>query len=255
MPHDLPTSTSPGEERSDVTTAFDTPALVQQMERVGIVPVLVIERAADVLPVAEALVRGGCAVIEITLRTGAALDAIAALAAQRTVVVGAGTVLNARQAGDARAAGADFLVAPGFDERTVEYARSASVPIVPGIATATELMQAWNHGLRFVKVFPASTLGGAVAIRSFASIAGDMRFMPTGGIAVDDLGDYLAIPSVVACGGTWLAPAASISAGDFAGIARRTTIATTIARRARGGGGRITDRDPGTVPTARDPGP
>jgi 2-dehydro-3-deoxyphosphogluconate aldolase/(4S)-4-hydroxy-2-oxoglutarate aldolase len=204
------------------------------MERVGVVPVLVIERVADVLPVAEALVRGGCHLIEITLRTGAALDAIAALADQRSLVVGAGTVMNASQANDARAAGADFLVAPGFDECTVEFARSNDVPIVPGIATATELMEAWNHGLRFVKVFPASSLGGPAAIRSLGSIAGDVRFMPTGGIAVGDLGEYLVIPSVVACGGTWLATAASIAAGDFDGIARRTSIATTIARRARG---------------------
>ena len=216
-----------------MTAAFDTQALVRQMEPAGVVPVLVIERVADALPVADALMRGGCRLIEVTLRTDAALDAIAALADQRSLVVGAGTVMNATQANDARAAGAGFLVAPGFDERTVEFARSIDVPIVPGIATATELMNAWNCGVRFVKVYPASSIGGPAAIRSLASICNDMRFMPTGGITVGDLAEYLAIPSVVACGGTWLASAAAVAAGDFDGIARRTVIATTIARRAR----------------------
>ena len=216
-----------------MTAAFDTQALVQQMERVGVVPVLVIDKVADALPVAQALVDGGCHLIEITLRTRAALDAIAALADLPSLIVGAGTVLNASHANDARVAGADFLVAPGFDHRTVDFARSIDVPIVPGVATATELMTAWNSGVRFVKVFPASSIGGPGAVRALASICADMRFMPTGGIGIGDLAEYLAIPSVVACGGTWLAPARAIDAGDFAGITHRTSIATNVARRAR----------------------
>ena len=136
---------------------------------------------------------------------------IAALADHPSVTVGAGTVLTADQASEACAAGAAFLVAPGFDKPTVEFARSAAVPIVPGIATASELQAAWNFGLEFVKVFPASTLGGPPALRMLASICAGMRFMPTGGIGVDDLADYLAIPAVLACGGTWLASASAIA--------------------------------------------
>ena len=120
----------------------------------------------------------------------------------------------------------------GFDKPTIEFARSAAVPIVPGIATASELQAAWNFGLEFVKVFPASTIGGPPALRMLASICPGMRFMPTGGIGVDDLADYLAIPAVLACGGTWLASASAIAERDFDGIARRAAAAVAIARQA-----------------------
>ena len=216
-----------------MTAALDTIELATQMERIGIVPVLVIDRVADARAVADVLADAGCRVLEITLRTEAALDAIAALAEHPSVTVGAGTVLSAYQAREACAAGAAFLVAPGFDKPTVEFARSAAVPIVPGIATASELQAAWNFGLEFVKVFPASTLGGPPALRLLASICPNMRFMPTGGIGVDDLADYLAIQAVLACGGTWLASASAIAERDFDGIARRAAAAVAIARQAR----------------------
>ena len=203
------------------------------MECIGIVPVLVIDRVADARAVADVLADAGCRVLEITLRTEAALDAIAALAEHPSVTVGAGTVLSADQAREACAAGAAFLVAPGFDKPTVEFARSAAVPIVPGIATASELQAAWNFGLEFVKVFPASTIGGPAALRMLASICAGMRFMPTGGIGIDDLADYLAVPAVLACGGTWLASASAIAERDFDGIASRAATAVAIARQAR----------------------
>jgi 2-dehydro-3-deoxyphosphogluconate aldolase/(4S)-4-hydroxy-2-oxoglutarate aldolase len=203
------------------------------VESIGVVPVLVIDRIEDARPVADALAGAGCHVLEITLRTDAALDAIAVLAEHPSVIVGAGTVLTAGQASAARAAGAAFLVAPGFDKTTVEFARSAGVPIVPGIATASELQAAWNFGVEFVKVFPASTIGGPPALRMLASICAGMRFMPTGGISDDDLADYLAIPAVLACGGTWLAPASAIAERDFARIASRAAKAVAIARQVR----------------------
>jgi 2-dehydro-3-deoxyphosphogluconate aldolase/(4S)-4-hydroxy-2-oxoglutarate aldolase len=216
-----------------VSTAFDSRTLATRMQQIGVVPVLVLERAEDARPVADALARAGCHLLEVTLRTPAALEAIAALADHPVVTVGAGTVLNAAQADEACAAGARFIVAPGFDRDTVERTRALGVPVVPGIATPTELQAAWNAGLDLVKVFPARAIGGPDMVQALSSICPAMRFMPTGGIGVGELATYLEIPSVLACGGTWLAPPAAIAARDLDGITRNAEIAVTIARRTR----------------------
>jgi 2-dehydro-3-deoxyphosphogluconate aldolase/(4S)-4-hydroxy-2-oxoglutarate aldolase len=218
-----------------MTAAPEPDAIIARMEREGVVPVIVLERAVDARPVAAALAAGGCSLIEITLRTPAAVAAIAALSTDPSVIVGAGTVLNAAQVGAAQAAGARFIVSPGLDATVVAAARSLGLPVLPGVTTATEIQTAWNLGLRLVKFFPAGIAGGAAAVRALAAIFRDMRFMPTGGIREADLPDYLAIPAVIACGGSWLAPSELIAAGDYSEITRRTAAATKIACAARAG--------------------
>jgi 2-dehydro-3-deoxyphosphogluconate aldolase/(4S)-4-hydroxy-2-oxoglutarate aldolase len=217
-----------------MTAEFDEAALVARLERERVLPVVVIERASDAAALADALVAGGCSLIEITLRTGAALDAIAALANHPSIVVGAGTVLNVAQAREAQAAGARFLVAPGFDSATVTHARASGIPMIPGIATATELQRATSDGARIVKFFPASSLGGAAAVRALSSIAPEARFVPTGGISESDLPDYLAVPATLACGGSWLAATELLSTRNFAEVTRRAGAARTIADFCRG---------------------
>jgi 2-dehydro-3-deoxyphosphogluconate aldolase/(4S)-4-hydroxy-2-oxoglutarate aldolase len=211
----------------------DTTMILARMARDAIVAVVVIDDARNATPLAAALAAGGCGLIEVTLRTTAALPAITAIASNRAVTVGAGTVLNAAQVRTAQAAGARFIVSPGLDAAVVETARSLNLPVVPGISTACELQAAWNLGLRLVKFFPANIAGGAPAIRVLASVFHEMRFMPTGGISESNLADYLAIPAVIACGGSWLAPAELIAAGDFPEIARRTAAALSIAQAER----------------------
>jgi len=216
---------------------FDT--ITERLGQEGILPVVVIERASDAVAIADALVAGGCSLVEITLRTEAALDAIAALANHETIIVGAGTVLTPAQVIAARAAGARFLVAPGLNEETLTHARISALPMIPGIATATELQIAWNLGARVVKFFPAASLGGPAAIRALSSILPEVRFLPTGGIRESDLPDYLAVPATLACGGTWLAAPDLLSTQNFAEITRRTQAARTIADHCPGRTGRV----------------
>ena len=204
-----------------------------RIARDAIVPVVVLEDARKAVQVAAALEAGGCGLIEITLRTSAALAAITAIARQSAAIVGAGTVLNADQVRAAHAAGARFIVSPGLEPLVVETAQSLGLPVIPGICTASEVQSAWNLGLRVVKFFPASSAGGAAAVRQLSTTFRDMRFMPTGGINEGNLSEYLAIPAVIACGGTWLAAAELIAAGNFAEITRRTAGAARIAQAAR----------------------
>jgi 2-dehydro-3-deoxyphosphogluconate aldolase/(4S)-4-hydroxy-2-oxoglutarate aldolase len=215
-----------------VTNALDESILTSRLQKEGILPVVVIERADHALPLADALVAGGCSLIEITLRTDAALDAIAALATHESIIVGAGTVLSPAQVVAAKAAGAHFIVAPGLDEDTLAQARASALPMIPGIATATELQSAWHSGVRAVKFFPAASLGGPAAIRALSSILPEMRFVPTGGVREDDLANYLAVPATLACGGTWLTAPELLSARDFAAITSRARAARAIAMKA-----------------------
>lgn len=204
-----------------------------RIARDAIVAVVVLEDAKKAVQVAAALEAGGCGLIEITLRTSAALAAITAIAGQSAAIVGAGTVLNADQVCAAHAAGARFIVSPGLELTVVETAQSLGLPVIPGVCTATEVQSAWNLGLRVVKFFPASSAGGAAAVRQLSTTFRDMRFLPTGGINEGNLPEYLAIPAVIACGGTWLAAAELIAAGNFAEITRRTAAAARIAQAAR----------------------
>ena len=177
-----------------------------------VVPVVVIEVASKAVPVARALIAGGLPIIEITLRTAAAYDAIAAIAENvPDAYVGAGTVLSGDQARAAVSTGARFIVSPGLHDGVVSAANDMSVPIVPGVATPSEVQQAWNHGLRVLKFFPASLAGGVPMLNALAAVFRDVEFIPTGGVSARNLRDYLEVPSVIACGGSWGRRAAAAS--------------------------------------------
>lgn len=180
-----------------------------------IVPVVVVERAADASPLADALVAGGLPVAEVTFRTAAAEEAMSVMAARGDLVVGAGTVLTPAQVDLAVAAGAQYIVSPGTSAAVVERALERGVAVLPGAVTATEIQTALAFGLDTVKFFPAGICGGPAAIRALAAPFGGLRFVPTGGISASNVADYLSIPAVLAVGGSWMVPAAAINAGDF----------------------------------------
>ena len=191
------------------------------LEKTGVVPVVVLDDPDDAVPVAEALHQGGLPIIELTLRTAAAPEAIRRIAHEvPDVVIGAGTVLNAEQVVIAADAGASFIVSPGLHDSVVDEAGSRNLPLYPGVATATEVQAAWNMGLRTLKFFPAGQAGGVAMLKALGSVFRDVRFMPTGGVSPANLADYLALQSVIACGGSWLTPASAIGTKDFAAITR-----------------------------------
>ena len=199
------------------------------LNRVPVIPVLVIDNADDAVPVARALAAGGLPIAEVTLRTRAAPDAIAAIASEVPEVhVGAGTVLDGEQVSIAKSAGAQFVVSPGLSESVVTACEVAAMPLIPGVATASEIQRAWNLGLRTLKFFPAAQAGGPGTLSALASVFRQVRFVPTGGITADNLREYLALPSVVACGGSWLAPANLVEAGDFDAITQRAKEAAAL---------------------------
>lgn len=204
-----------------------------EAERLGVVPVLVIDRAADAAPLGAALLAGGMTLAEVTMRTEAAPDAIRAMSKIDGLLVGAGTVLSAAQADEAVAAGAAFIVSPGLDEGVLAAAEKHGVQALPGTMTATEVQRAWNLGLRTVKFFPAGIAGGPKAIKALGSVFRDMRFMPTGGVSMDNLEEYLGLPAVIACGGSWIAPAGLVKEGRFDEITARAAEAVAAARSIR----------------------
>jgi 2-dehydro-3-deoxyphosphogluconate aldolase/(4S)-4-hydroxy-2-oxoglutarate aldolase len=186
-----------------------------------VIPVVVLDRADQAVPLARALVAGGVRVIEMTLRTQAALAGIEAIA--RSVpeaVVGAGTVRHAADLRRAAAAGAAFAVSPGYSPALAAACSEAGLPLLPGAATATEVMAAANDGFDFLKFFPAEAAGGIPMLKSFAGPFADVAFCPTGGITRESATRYLALPNVLVCGGSWLTPADAVAAGDFARITR-----------------------------------
>lgn len=204
-------------------------------ENVGVVPVVVLDNAEDAIPVAEALREGGLSIIEVTLRTAAAPEAIRLIADEVSdVIIGAGTVLNAEQVGIAAGAGARFIVSPGLHDSVVAESRSLNLPLYPGVATATEAQAAWNMGLKALKFFPAGQAGGVPMLKALASVFRDVRFMPTGGVSPANLAEYLGLPSVIACGGSWLTPAKAIEAKDFATITRLAEEACALVDALRG---------------------
>ena len=197
-----------------------TADIAQTFGAVRIIPVLTIEDAADAVPLARALAAGGLGVLEITLRTEAALPAIRAMTAVDGVVVGAGTVTSPAEASAAIDAGARFIVSPGLSEPVLQAARRAGLPCLPGVATATEMLRAQALGLTHLKFFPASIAGGVPALKAFAGPFPRLCFCPTGGVDAKTVQDYLALPNVFAVGGSWVAPADAVRGEDWDRITR-----------------------------------
>jgi len=193
-------------------------AVVQRMRVCRIIPVATLDNPATASAVASALLEGGISCIEIAFRRPGAAEAIRAARKAGDILVGAGTVLSIEQAKAAQEAGADFAVAPGTNEGVVRHCIEVGLPFFPGVATPTEIDRARELGLKVVKVFPAAQVGGPSFLRAVSATYPDVGFIPTGGITVENLRDYLAIPAVVACGGSWLVPADLIAAKQFARI-------------------------------------
>jgi 2-dehydro-3-deoxyphosphogluconate aldolase/(4S)-4-hydroxy-2-oxoglutarate aldolase len=207
----------------------------QRLAAAPVVPLIQAEDPEVAVQIANALAAGGLTVVEVVFRTAEALQCLAAVAGHcKDVIVGAGTVLNVAQAEAAIESGARFLVSPGLDVAVVKLAMARNIEVFPGVSTATETMQAWNLDLRTVKFFPAGLLGGPAMLKALGSVFGEMRFMPTGGISAANLADYLALPSVIACGGSWLTPKESVAAGDYDVITGLAREAVEIASRMQG---------------------
>ena len=194
-----------------------------------VVPVVVVQDAADAVPLARALVAGGLPAIEVTLRTPAALDAIRAIAgAVPEAVVGAGTVLTPAQVTESVAAGARFLVSPGWTDVLLAAMRASGVPFLPGVSTTTEVVSLLERGVREMKFFPAQAAGGTAYLKSLAGPLPQARFCPTGGIGPASAPEYLALPNVGCVGGSWMIPADAVAARDWGRIERLAREAASL---------------------------
>jgi 2-dehydro-3-deoxyphosphogluconate aldolase / (4S)-4-hydroxy-2-oxoglutarate aldolase len=197
-----------------------------------VIPVIVIERIEHAVPMARALVAGGIRVLEITLRTAAALAAIEAIArAVPEAIVGAGTVRSAEDAQAARLAGARFAVSPGWSPSVAAACRDHGLALLPGVATASEVMLASEQGHRFLKFFPASAAGGPALLKAWAGPFADVAFCPTGGISAASAPEYLALANVAVVGGSWLTPADAFASEDWPRMTRLAQAAASLARR------------------------
>ena len=196
-----------------------TDTLLALLDGQPVIPVLKIDIARNAIPLARALAAGGLPVIEITLRTAEALEAIRLVAAEvPEAVVGAGTILNASQFEQAEKAGSRFIVSPGITQQVISAAAVSSVPLLPGAITPGEMMTALEAGLDFLKFFPAEQAGGAAFLKSLASPFQGLRFCPTGGVSAKNAADYLGLPNVVCVGGSWVAPDTMVNDGNWAQI-------------------------------------
>ncbi len=210
--------------------------MIDTLGAAGVIPVIVIEDVTKAVPLAQALVKGGLPVLEVTFRTACAAEAIAKIKAEvpgATVI--AGTVLTLEQLKAARMAGAEACVAPGFDPAIVSAANEIGMPFCPGIATASELSQALRLGCKLVKFFPAESAGGVKYIKDLLGAFRwtGVKFMPTGGVKTSNLADYLAVPEIICCGGTWIAPKDAVQSNDWATIEKLAADAAQLARTVR----------------------
>ncbi|MET8636609.1 bifunctional 4-hydroxy-2-oxoglutarate aldolase/2-dehydro-3-deoxy-phosphogluconate aldolase [Streptomyces sp. NPDC004074] len=214
-----------------------SPSAVPVLDLAPVVPVVVVADAADAVPLARALVAGGLPAIEVTLRTPAGLDAIRAIAAEvADAVVGAGTVITPAQVSDSVAAGARFLVSPGWTDALLAAMQASGVPFLPGVSTTSEVVALLERGVREMKFFPAQAAGGTAYLSSLAGPLPQARFCPTGGIGPANAPDYLALPNVGCVGGTWMLPQDAIEAKDWARVERLAREAAGLRRPLSAGG-------------------
>ena len=207
----------------------------EDIARYGVVPVVVLNDPAEALPVADALLKGGLPVAEVTFRTAAAEEAIRIIAAERpAMLVGAGTVLTIDQVDRAVAAGAKFIVCPGFDPEIVDYCIGKNIPVFPGCTTASEVAWGVKRGLTVLKFFPAEQCGGVATIKALCAAYVGVKFMPTGGIGPKNLKEYLSCDKIVCCGGSWMVKGDLIKAGKFDEIERLSKEAVALAKEIRG---------------------
>lgn len=206
----------------------------KRIEELGIVPVVVLNDAKDAGPLADALCEGGLPCAEVTFRTAAAQESIRIMAqAHPEMLVGAGTVLTTQQVDQAAAAGAKFIVSPGFDPEVVDYCLEKGIPVFPGCITPSEVAQAVKRGLRVVKFFPAEQFGGAATIKALSAPYVGLKFMPTGGVSAANLEKYFSCKPIIACGGSWMVKGDLIAAGKFDEIRRLTAEAVELAAKLR----------------------
>lgn len=209
--------------------------VLEQLQKVGIVPVVVIDDAKDAAPLAKALMEGGLPCAEVTFRTAAAEDAIRIMSeTYPEMLVGAGTVLKTEQVDRAVAAGAKFIVSPGLNPKIVKYCVEKGIPVTPGTANPSDIEAALEFDLEVVKFFPAEPLGGLKMIKAMAAPYVGVKFMPTGGISASNVREYLAYDRILACGGSWMVKGDLIKAGNFEEIKRLTAEAAQIVKEVRG---------------------
>ena len=195
-------------------------SILDRLAQIRLMPVVVIDRAEDAWPLAQALKAGGLPCAEVTFRTAAAEAAIRAIAKDKDIALGAGTILQPDQVDKALEAGATYIVTPGFNAKVVRRCRERGVPVFPGVATPTEIQMALDEGVDILKFFPAESLGGVKALKAIAAPFSMMRFIPTGGITIDKLPEYLAFKSVLAVGGSWMVAPDLLKAQNFAEVTR-----------------------------------
>jgi len=209
--------------------------VLEDIQKIGIVPVVVIDDVKDAEPLAKALCDGGLPCAEVTFRTEAAEESIRIMAEKfPEMLIGAGTVLTTEQVDRAVAAGAKFIVSPGLNPRIVKYCVEKNIPITPGCSSASDIEQALENGLEVVKFFPAEPAGGLPMIKALAAPYVGVKFMPTGGINQDNVKEYLKYNRILACGGSWMVKGDLIKAGDFAKITELTKEAVEIVKESRG---------------------
>jgi 2-dehydro-3-deoxyphosphogluconate aldolase/(4S)-4-hydroxy-2-oxoglutarate aldolase len=218
----------PNEPNPNPESRLNMSEVLKQIASLKIVPVVILNDAAHANPLADALVAGGLPIAEVTFRTAAAEQAIKTLAARGDLLVGAGTVLDIPTAQRAVDAGAKYIVAPGFSPKLVQYCLDHQIPILPGVATPTDLTLAVEHGLSAVKFFPAETLGGPKALKALAAPFTTLKFVPTGGINAANLGSYLSLPQTLACGGSWMVAKDLLAARKFNEVTRLTLEAMAL---------------------------
>lgn len=208
---------------------------LERLREIRLAPVIVIDDPQQAAPLAGALAEGGLLCAEVTFRTAAAAESIRRMVdARPDMLIGAGTVLTTAQAAEARAAGAAFIVSPGLNPVVVDYCLEQGIPVFPGVCTPTEIEAGLQRGLKVLKFFPAEPAGGIPFLKAISAPYSMVEFIPTGGINAEKLPAYLALKNVVACGGSWMAPAEWIRAGDFDRIREETKRAVDSIQQTRG---------------------